>query len=125
MCLIPGINCAVPVESYLNFIGFTKYGLLQVRKRSQLVSINSELESKDKSFLIDPETVHVKEISYIGNQVDNPLDIAAYMENLTLLDGEIWYLTEKDGAMCITGDVITGMYELKLLSCIYWLHEAC
>lgn len=80
MCLIPGINCAVPVESYLN--------LLQVRKRSQLVSTNSELESKDKSFLIDPETLHVKEISYIGNQVDNPLDIAAYMENLTLLDGE-------------------------------------
>ena len=80
--------CVVPVESFLNFIGFTKYGLLLVRKRSQLVSTNSELESKDKSFLIDPETLHEKEISYIGNQVNNPLDIAAYMENLTLLDGE-------------------------------------
>ncbi|XP_050253468.1 F-box/kelch-repeat protein At3g23880-like isoform X7 [Quercus robur] len=78
----------VPVGSYLNFIGFTKYGLLLVRKRSQLVSTNSELESKDKSFLIDPETLHEKEISYISNQVDNHLDIAAYMENLALLDGE-------------------------------------
>ena len=80
--------CVVPVESFLNFIGFTKYGLLLVRKRSELVSTNSELERKDKSFLIDPETLHEKEISYIGNQVNNPLDIAAYMENLTLLDGE-------------------------------------
>ncbi|XP_050253453.1 F-box/kelch-repeat protein At3g23880-like isoform X1 [Quercus robur] len=80
--------CVVPVESYPNFIGFTKYGLLLVRKWSQLVSTNSELESKDKSFLIDPETLHEKEISYIGNHIDNRFDIAAYMENLTLLDGE-------------------------------------
>ena len=78
----------VPVGSYLNFIGFTKYGLLLVRKRSELVSTNSELESKDKSFLIDPETLHEKEFSYISNQVDNRLDIAAYMENLALLNGE-------------------------------------
>ena len=113
--------CVVPVESFLNFIGFTKYGLLLVRKRSQLVSTNSELESKDKSFLIDPETPHEKEISYIGNQVNNPLDIAAYMENLTLLDGENLVSYWEDGAMFITSDVITGMYELKLLSCIYWL----
>ena len=78
----------VPVGSYLNFIGFTKYGLLLVRKRSELVSTNSELESKDKSFLIDPETLHEKEFSYISNQVDNRLDIAAYMENRALLNGE-------------------------------------
>lgn len=76
--------CVVPVETFPNFIGLTKYGLLLVRKWSQLVSTNSELESKGKSFLIDPETLHEKEISYIGNR----FDIAAYMENLTLLDGE-------------------------------------
>ncbi|XP_065622103.1 F-box/kelch-repeat protein At3g23880 [Quercus suber] len=80
--------CVVPVESSLNFIGFTKYCLILVRKRSQLVSTNSKLESKDKIFLIDPETLHEKEISYIGNHIDNRLDIAAYMENLALLDGE-------------------------------------
>ena len=79
--------CVVPVESFLNFIGFSDYGLLLVHKRSQLVSANSELESEDKSVLIDPETLHEKEISYISNQVDNFLDVAAYMENLALLDG--------------------------------------
>ena len=80
--------CVVPVKCYRNFIGFTKYGLLLVRKRSQLVSTNSELESKDKSILIDPETLHEEEISYNCNKVYNSLEIAAYMENLTLLDGE-------------------------------------
>uniref|UniRef100_A0A7N2MIM2 F-box associated beta-propeller type 3 domain-containing protein n=1 Tax=Quercus lobata TaxID=97700 RepID=A0A7N2MIM2_QUELO len=80
--------CVVPVESFPNFIGLTKYGLLLVRKWSQLVSTNSESESKDKTFLIDPETLHEKEISYIGNHVDNCFEIAAYMESLTLLNGE-------------------------------------
>ena len=65
--------CVVPVESFLNFIGFSDYGLLLVHKRSQLVSANSELESEDKSVLIDPEALHEEEIS---NQIDYLLDVA-------------------------------------------------
>ncbi|KAK4572191.1 hypothetical protein RGQ29_030567 [Quercus rubra] len=72
----------LPIENLTDFIGFTNYGLLLVQKRSRLVSTNSELERKHKSVLIDPETLHEKEI-----QVDYRLDVAAYMENLALLDG--------------------------------------
>ncbi|XP_030935088.1 F-box/kelch-repeat protein At3g23880-like [Quercus lobata] len=72
----------LPIENLTDFIGFTNYGLLLVQKRSPLVSTNSELERKHKSVLIDPETLHEKEI-----QVDYRLDVAAYMENLALLDG--------------------------------------
>ena len=73
----------LPIENLTDFIGFTNYGLLLVQKRSQLVSTNSELGRKHKSVLIDPETLHEKEIP----QVDYRLDVAAYMENLALLDG--------------------------------------
>nr|XP_023876291.1 F-box/kelch-repeat protein At3g23880-like [Quercus suber] len=72
----------LPIENLTDFIGFTNYGLLLVQKRPRLVSTNSELERKHKSVLIDPETLHEKEI-----QVDYRLDVAAYMENLALLDG--------------------------------------
>ncbi|KAF3956130.1 hypothetical protein CMV_018720 [Castanea mollissima] len=77
--------CVLPIENPTAFIGFTKYGLLLVRNRSHLVSTNSELERKDKSVLIDPEALHEEEIS---NQIDYLLDVATYMENLALLDGE-------------------------------------
>ncbi|KAL4595695.1 hypothetical protein ACB092_12G109400, partial [Castanea dentata] len=71
-------------ENFHDFISFTKYGLLLVQTRSLLVSTNSELERKYKNDLIDPETLHEKEI---GNEVDYRFDVAAYMENLVLLDG--------------------------------------
>ena len=70
------------IENFLDFISFTKFGLLLVQTESLLVSTNSELERKYKYVLIDPETLHEKEI-----QVDYRLDVAAYMENLALLDG--------------------------------------
>ncbi|XP_030934680.1 F-box/kelch-repeat protein At3g23880-like isoform X2 [Quercus lobata] len=70
------------IESLTNFVGFTNYGLLLVQTRSRLFFSNSELKRKHKSVLIDPETLHEKEI-----QVDYRLDVAAYMENLALLDG--------------------------------------
>ena len=69
---------------YLFFNTFTNYGLLLVQKWSRLVSTNSELGRNYKSVLIDPETLHEKEI---GNEVDYRFDVAAYMENLVLLDG--------------------------------------
>ncbi|KAL4595688.1 hypothetical protein ACB092_12G109200 [Castanea dentata] len=71
----------LPIENLTDFIGFTNCGLLLVQKRSRLDSSNSELK-RNKSVLIDPETLHEKEI-----QVDYRLDVAAYMENLALLDG--------------------------------------
>jgi len=73
----------VPVQSFSNIIGLTKYGLLLIRNMPSLVPTNSELERKNKSVLIDPETLHEKEIS---DQVDYLLDVADYMENLALLD---------------------------------------
>ena len=77
--------CVLPIENPSNFIGtFTNYGLLLVQKWSQLVSTNGRLGWNCKSVLIDPETLHEKEIS---NQVDFRLDVAAYMESLALLDG--------------------------------------
>ena len=78
------IICVLPMESYTEFIGVTKYGLLLFQNGSDPVSTNSELERKDKSVLIDPESLHEEEIS---NQIDYLLDIATYMENLALLDG--------------------------------------
>ena len=77
--------CVVPVEGTYNIIGFTKYDLLLIRRRPQLVSTNSELEREVKSVLIDPETLHENEISI---PVDNRLDLATHMESLALLDGE-------------------------------------
>ena len=74
----------LPIENLADFIGFTKYGLILIQKRSRLVSTNIELERKHKFVLIDPEAPHEKEIS---NKVDYCLDVAAYMENLALLDG--------------------------------------
>uniref|UniRef100_A0A7N2MJG0 Uncharacterized protein n=1 Tax=Quercus lobata TaxID=97700 RepID=A0A7N2MJG0_QUELO len=76
--------CVLPIENLADFIGFTKYGLILIQKRSRLVSTNIELERKHKFVLIDPEALHEKEIS---NKVDYCLDVAAYMENLALLDG--------------------------------------
>nr|XP_023891487.1 F-box protein At4g22390-like [Quercus suber] len=73
----------VPVQSFFNINGLTKYGLLLIRNMPSLVSTNSELERKPKSVLIDPETLHEKEIS---NQVDCLLHVADYVENLALLD---------------------------------------
>ena len=101
---------------YLFFNTFTNYGLLLVQKWSRLVSTNSELGRNYKSVLIDPETLHEKEIS---NQVDFRLDVAAYMERLALLDGSNM-VTERM-VLCIISDVITGMDELKPFSCFYWL----
>ena len=77
--------CVVPVEGTYNIIGFTKYDLLLIRRRPQLVSTNSELEREVKSVLIDPETLHENEISI---PVDKRLDLATHMESLALLDGE-------------------------------------
>ena len=76
--------CVLSIENLLDFIGFTKYGLLLVQKGSWLVSTNSELEWKYKYVLIDLETLHEKEIS---TQVNYHLDVATYMESLALLDG--------------------------------------
>nr|XP_023920377.1 F-box/kelch-repeat protein At3g23880-like [Quercus suber]XP_023920378.1 F-box/kelch-repeat protein At3g23880-like [Quercus suber]XP_023920379.1 F-box/kelch-repeat protein At3g23880-like [Quercus suber] len=50
------------IENLTDLIGFTKDGLL-IRNSSGQVSTDSELESKDKSVLIDLETLHEKEIS--------------------------------------------------------------
>ena len=76
--------CVLPIENLADFIGFTKYGLILIQKRSRMVSPNIELERKHKFVLIDLEALHEKEIS---NKVDYCLDVAAYMENLALLDG--------------------------------------
>ena len=76
--------CVLSIENLLDFIGFTKYGLLLVQKGSWLVSTNSELEWKYKYVLIDLETLHEKEIS---TEVNYHLDVATYMESLALLDG--------------------------------------
>ena len=72
------------IENLLDFIGFTKYGLLLVQKGSWLVSTKSELEWKYKYVLVDLETLHEKEIS---TQMNYHLDVAIYMESLALLDG--------------------------------------
>ena len=76
--------CVLPIENLADFIGFTKYGLILIQKRSRMVSPNIELERKHKFVLIDLEALHEKEIS---NKVDYCLDVAAYMENLALLEG--------------------------------------
>ena len=76
--------CVLSIESFNFCISFTKDGLLLVQKGSLLVSTNGEIERKYKNVLIDPETLHEKEI---GNEVDYRFDVAAYMENLVLLDG--------------------------------------
>jgi len=72
------------IENFNAFISFTKFGLLLVQKGSLLVSTNSDFQRKYKNVLIDSETLQEKEI---GNQVDYRSDVAAYMENLVLLDG--------------------------------------
>ena len=72
------------IENLHDFIGFTEYGLHLVQKGPRLVSTNSKLKRKHKYVLIDPETLHEKEIS---TQADYRLDVATYMENLALLDG--------------------------------------
>ena len=75
--------CVLSIENLTDLIGFTKDGLL-IRKSSRPVSTNSELESKDKSVLIDLETLHEKEIS---THAKYGFDEATYMESLALLDG--------------------------------------
>ena len=70
------------IENFYAFVSLTEYGLLLVQEGSLLVSTNSEFQRKYKNVLIDPETLHEKEI-----QVDYRFDVAAYMENLLLLDG--------------------------------------
>ncbi|KAK9994102.1 hypothetical protein SO802_023805 [Lithocarpus litseifolius] len=75
--------CVLSIENLTDLIGFTKNGLL-IRNRSRPVSTNSELESKDKSVLIDLETLHEKEIS---THAKYGFDEATYMESLALLDG--------------------------------------
>ena len=75
--------CVLPIQILTDFIGFTKYGAL-IRKKTWLVSANGVLKSKDKCVLIDPETLLEKEII---TQADSQLNVATYMENLTLLDG--------------------------------------
>uniref|UniRef100_A0A7N2RAK3 F-box associated beta-propeller type 1 domain-containing protein n=1 Tax=Quercus lobata TaxID=97700 RepID=A0A7N2RAK3_QUELO len=72
------------IENFNAFISFTKFGLLLIQKGSLLVSTNSDFQRKYKNVLIDSETLQEKEI---GNQVDYRSDVAAYMENLVLLDG--------------------------------------
>ncbi|XP_030933353.1 F-box/kelch-repeat protein At3g23880-like [Quercus lobata] len=72
------------IENLHDFIGFTEYGLHLVQKGPRLVSTNSKLKRKRKYVLIDPKTLHEKEIS---TQADYRLEVATYMENLALLDG--------------------------------------
>ncbi|XP_065621229.1 F-box/kelch-repeat protein At3g23880-like [Quercus suber] len=76
--------CVLSIENFNFCISFTNDGLLLVQKGPLLVSTNGEIERKYKNVLIDPETLHEKEI---GNEVDYCFDVAAYMENLVLLDG--------------------------------------
>ncbi|KAL4595686.1 hypothetical protein ACB092_12G109000 [Castanea dentata] len=75
--------CVLSIENLTDLIGFTKDGLL-IRNSSRPVSTNSELESKDKSVLIDLETLHEKEIS---TQAKYGFDEATYIESLDFLDG--------------------------------------
>ena len=75
--------CVLSIENLTDLIGFTKDGLL-IRNSSRPVSTNSELESKDKSVLIDLETLREKEIS---TRAKYGFDEATYMESLALLDG--------------------------------------
>ncbi|XP_050253457.1 F-box/kelch-repeat protein At3g23880-like isoform X4 [Quercus robur] len=76
--------CVLPVDAFIDFTGFTNYGILLIRNMPRLVSTNCELERKYKSVLIDPETLNENEISI---QVNYHLDVATYMESLALLDG--------------------------------------
>ncbi|KAK9994103.1 hypothetical protein SO802_023806 [Lithocarpus litseifolius] len=76
--------CVLPVDDFIDFTGFTNYGILLLQNMPRLVSTNCELERKYKSVLIDPETLHENEISI---QVNYHLDVATYMESLALLDG--------------------------------------
>ena len=76
--------CVLPVDAFIDFTGFTNYGILLIQNMPRLVSTNCELERKYKSVLIDPETLHENEISI---QVNYHLDVATYMESLALLDG--------------------------------------
>nr|XP_023884580.1 F-box/kelch-repeat protein At3g23880-like [Quercus suber] len=76
--------CVLPVDVFIDFTGFTNYGILLIQNMPRRVSTNCELERKYKSVLIDPETLHENEISI---QVNYHLDVAIYMESLALLDG--------------------------------------
>nr|XP_023910101.1 F-box/kelch-repeat protein At3g23880-like [Quercus suber] len=76
--------CVLPVDVFIDFTGFTNYGILLIQNMPRRVSTNCELERKYKSVLIDPETLHENEISI---QVNYHLDVATYMESLALPDG--------------------------------------
>ena len=88
--------CVLPIQILTDFIGFTKYGAL-IRKKTWLVSANGVLKSKDKCVLIDPETLHEKEII---TQADSQLNVTTYMENLTLLDGAN-VVSYKEDLLCV------------------------
>ena len=72
--------CVVLVESPTNFVGFTKYGSL-------LFQTKSEPKMEDKFVLVDPKTQYKKDNIHLKYPLEvTLLNLATYMENITLLD---------------------------------------